>query len=202
MLFKDCNSVCIHYSGSEDRNKYIDEIYEYYPDSIIMSAIIGNDLPKEQKIFYKQLHKSKQNSFKLIHECKLYNTVGRLLSHLKSYKYIIDNKLNNCIIFEDDIKIHDKSFYEMEIPQDDDIIYLGHNLFYLHQLKHVIGTHAIYYKSWELVEELYDYIVNDFNEWQPFDLYLSKIILPKYKHSLYRFIKHCSKKECLSLIDN
>lgn len=199
MLFKDCNTVCIHYYGSNDRNKYIDEIYKYYPNTIMVEAILGNLLPDEYKDYYKKSHNINPD---IEHETKLFNIVGQILSHMKSYKYIIDNKLDNCIIFEDDIKIKDDSFYEMEIPENDDIIYLGHILVYLHQIKHVNGTHAIYYKSWELVNELYNYIINDLFTWQAFDLYLSKNILPKYKHSLHHFIKQCSRKECVSLIDN
>jgi len=55
---------------------------------------------------------------------------GCLLSHIKLYKYIIDNKIDVCTIFEDDVYFHSDwerlapMFYE-NTPKKYDVIFMG-----------------------------------------------------------------------------
>ena len=55
---------------------------------------------------------------------------GCLLSHLKLYKYIIDNNIDICTIFEDDVYFHSEwdklaPMYYRNTPKNFDIIFIG-----------------------------------------------------------------------------
>ena len=59
--------------------------------------------------------------------------IGCLFSHLKLYKYIINNNIDICTIFEDDVHFHPEwnklapKFYE-NTPQNFDIIFTGNQV--------------------------------------------------------------------------
>lgn len=197
MIFKNCNSLMIHSNKSIDRQIYIDEINKIFPKNILIEAITIDDLNDEEKAFY-------NNNFKRRYNMKmprLYAVVGCFLSHMKCYKYIIDNKIDNVIIFEDDIVINQPDFIYENIPKKD-IIYLGHEKYSANKIKTkpIIQTHAIYYKSYKLVEEIYNFAQKNNTKWKSFDLWLNKYILPNYNIELYKYIVQVSGKKCKSII--
>lgn len=56
--------------------------------------------------------------------------IGCMMSHLKVYKHIIDNNINVCTIFEDDVHFHPKwhtiaSNYFNSTPKNYDVIFIG-----------------------------------------------------------------------------
>lgn len=60
--------------------------------------------------------------------------IGCLLSHLKLYKHIIDNKINITNVFEDDVMFHPKwnelaKEYYNDTPKDYDILFIGNQIY-------------------------------------------------------------------------
>ncbi len=119
-----------------------------------------------------------------------------LSSHLKLWKYIIDNKINDVLILEDDAVgewNHDTSYF-----RDDGITYLGGFLLDSKNIKKKIkpifekGYHkldekkyrmlqamAYYIPTWEIMTELYNTIIN-LKRYRAIDIMVTKIDIPKY----------------------
>jgi GR25 family glycosyltransferase involved in LPS biosynthesis len=74
--------------------------------------------------------------FNIIFDKQEYNMPGKIgctLSHLKLYKHIIDNKIDICTIFEDDIFFHSEWNYLAEkfyqnTPKNFDILFIGNQI--------------------------------------------------------------------------
>jgi GR25 family glycosyltransferase involved in LPS biosynthesis len=198
MIFKDCNTLIIHSSNSTDRQIYIDNITKVYPNIEVIEAVTEKDLLDDNKTFYYANFKRRHN----MKMPKLYAKVGCFLSHMKCYKYIIDNKIDNVIIFEDDIIIKEPDFIYENIDNNKDIIYLGYKIYKGNKTDQVIQTHAIYYKSYKLIEEIYNYAQIHNTKWKAFDLWLDKYILPNYNVGFHKYIRQVSGNgKIKSLID-
>jgi GR25 family glycosyltransferase involved in LPS biosynthesis len=94
--------------------------------------------------------------------------IGCLLSHLKLYKYIIDNNIEISNIFEDDVYFHPEwnklsIEYYNDTPKDFDIIFIG-NQIYNSKAKKInkepcFCTHA-YIITLEGAKKIYNLILN------------------------------------------
>lgn len=131
---------------------------------------------------------------------------GCFSSHIKCLKYIIENKLDNTIILEDDsIKVND--FPVEELPQDAPTFFAGriahptnwkyNKKFVKEEADNIISnfkkginlidrekfrvhtSSAIYFPNIKVAEELLNYILT-IRMYKHYDLYLSKYNLVKY----------------------
>lgn len=96
--------------------------------------------------------------------------IGCLLSHLKLYKYIIDNKIENVNVnvFEDDVYFHPKwnklsQEYYNNTPKDYDILFIG-NQIHNHKSNKINSepcycTHA-YIITLDGAKKIYDLLLN------------------------------------------
>ena len=118
------------------------------------------------------------------------------MSHLKLWKYIIDNKINDVLILEDDAVGNldiDTSYFAQ-----DGITYLGG--FFLdskhfdikiktifetgyHKLDEkkyrMIQCMSYYFPTWKIAEKLYNEIIN-LKRYRAIDILITKIDIPKY----------------------
>ena len=96
------------------------------------------------------------------------HTQGCLLSHLGIWKYIIDAKLPNAIVFEDDVLFHKdwdllaRQYYR-GTPEDADMIYMGHHCGNAIEHLHIARVPAFctnaYFVTLEGARKLYRMIV-------------------------------------------
>jgi GR25 family glycosyltransferase involved in LPS biosynthesis len=94
--------------------------------------------------------------------------LGCLLSHLKLYKYIIDNKIDIANVFEDDVIFHPEwnklsQEYYNDTPKDFDILFIG-NQIYNHTSQKInkepcFCTHA-YIITLDGAKKIYDMLLN------------------------------------------
>jgi len=97
------------------------EIYEAIDGQLLDKDDINNKLTLKAK--YTLKNPSSYDDIRSVGE------IGCYLSHTNIWKNIVDNNINNCIIFEDDV-IPDVNYEKItnsleNIPEDYDIAYLG-----------------------------------------------------------------------------
>ena len=127
-------------------------------------------------------------------------TCGCFLSHIKLWKHIIDNKLDNVLILEDDAyKINEDP---TNLP-DDGITYLGgffHTIFMANKIKkleviipesidginlldksktRILMTISYYIPNWKIAEIMYNHIIN-MKYYRPIDSLMIKIPIKNY----------------------
>lgn len=195
--YKDCNALVIHLPHSYDRWRYINDIRSEFPNLHIIEGIEGRNTDEK----YLSMCNFKRTPY-LRSEC-IQSRVGCFLSHKKCLEYIVTNKLENIIVFEDDaIFIHD-DFLQEDIEEGYDIIYLGYKAVKNSKrgTYRIDQTHAIYYKDYEIAETILEYMDNNPHKWTSWNLFLDKEILPVIKYKLNKWIDQVSSKEVKSLIN-
>lgn len=123
-------SFVISAKDNIERRKYMRDIlsnldinYEFF------DAVIGNNL--SEKEIDKVYDEEKAKKHKTIKRSLRKSEIGCALSHLNIYKQIIEQDLNNALIFEDDIKpVYDNidNYVDnalKELPPDWDLFLLG-----------------------------------------------------------------------------
>tara|TARA_R110002096_G_scaffold431310_1_gene646422 strand:- start:316 stop:966 length:651 start_codon:yes stop_codon:yes gene_type:complete len=119
-----------------------------------------------------------------------------LTSHLKLWKYIIDNKINDVLILEDDAV--GKWNLDTSYFRDDGITYLGGLIYHRHNIEkkftetfnegyHILDdnkyrmlqTMAYYIPTWNIMKELYDKIIN-LKRYRAIDIMMSNTDIEKY----------------------
>jgi len=191
MKYQDCTVLIIHIRTSLDRLPYIDDIKAKFPNTKIMDAITPYDLSEDEIDFY-----SYYEHFKRRPGLKLINLLCRVCcfqSHRKCLEYIVDNKLENVIIMEDDAFVIDDTFLKEEIPTEYEMIYLGHGMYRTKAgFDKIVLSHAIYYKDWKVAENILDFIDGNQDKWRAWDLFLDKEVLPFLKYKLTKYINQGS----------
>jgi GR25 family glycosyltransferase involved in LPS biosynthesis len=167
MYYKDCLGIVIHSKEyNPERRELINILEKDIRKIIIFEAIMVNHYSQEDKdnlwsIFGKIDHFKKKRNIKCA-----YGAIGCFLSHLEVFSYIIENKLNSVIVFEDDCGYRSeksrKLFLDKEIDSDYDIVYLGCNM----------RTHATYYKNWKTVLKIFNFILENRDKWLQIDTFL------------------------------
>ena len=141
------------------------------------------------------------NMWKIRPENKRKN-VAIILSHLRALKYIIDNKIDNAVILEDDVVVDYKGV-ECVLPKlsRDYITQLGGHLwppnFTMKKSEwvkpkpkkgfnkidtsqyHIMGAYGYYIPRWELAKELHDWIHSS-KRWRNYDNLIEKSPLKRY----------------------
>lgn len=123
-----------------DRNDHVKKLllkHNLYDISTRIDAVDGNKLDLQNISPYLV---TKQGIDDAMNGKKLYTMltkggIGCALSHRKCYQYIVDNKINRCLVLEDDCYLDDdfnKKLRDLEnnIPADFDILFLGHHVAY------------------------------------------------------------------------
>lgn len=131
-------------------------------------GVNGLEINDEEYIKYKEIRNLSYGQF------------GCTLSHIEIMKYIIDNKLNNVLILEDDIEMFDTvknlDIYFDNLPNTYEIVYFGMNncnikydkylipninnyVFELNisNFKFIEGTNAIFIRNYEYLNGLLDF---------------------------------------------
>lgn len=141
------------------------------------------------------------NMWKIRPENKRKN-VAIILSHLRALKYIIDNKIDDAVILEDDVVV-DYAGVERMLPKlsHDHITQLGGHLwpprFTMKKNEwvkpkpkdgvneidtsqyHIMGAYGYYIPRWQLAEELHDWI-HASKRWRNYDNLIEKSPLKRY----------------------
>jgi len=189
MKLRECNAIIIHLGrASVERKPYVDKLCELFPSHHVLDAIDSEKLTRVEIEYYDQLVNFKR--MPTLNKISLYARVACFLSHKMALEYIIKNRLNNCIIFEDDAVCDDESFLDTEVPSDYDIIYLGYNVYTSTTPKtkktttKIISSHAILYTNWEYVSRLHTYMCNNRRKWKSWDLFMNDFVLPTTSHLL------------------
>jgi len=170
----------------------------YHKDCIRWSAVDGGDVDldeiKNSKLYVR--HNTK--------EAKVRGMYGCLMSHIKVLQHIVNNKINNVCILEDD------STSDFVLPDKlrdtNHITYLGGWLVNkkmkdiknavaeketlvegLNKLNdsRVLTTRAYYIPTWQLAEDLLNYI-NDKKVWKAIDIMMSEYV----NHLYYPALSH------------
>ncbi len=195
--YRDCNALVIHLPYSYDRWRYVQDIKSEFPKLHIIEAVDGNNVDEK----YLEM-----SNFKRVPYLKKESILARaacFLSHKKSLEYIVKNKMNNVIVFEDDvIFIHD-DFLNEEIEEEYDMVYLGYRTIKSSKRGkyRVSQTHAIYYKDYEIAETILEFMDNNPNKWTTWYIFLNDEILPYMKYKLNKWVDQVSGKEVKSLIN-
>jgi len=201
MKYEECTVLIIHVKSSIDRLPFIANIHAKFPNTKIMDAITPNDLRENEIDFFTSF-----KNFKRRPGLKLQNLLGRVCcfqSHRNCLEYIVDNKLDNVIIMEDDAYIVDDSFLKDEIPTEYEMIYLGHGIYKTKAgYGKTVQTHSIYYRDWKVAESIIDFINGNQDKWRAWDLFLDKEILPFLNYKLNKYLDQASitSKKIKSLI--
>lgn len=190
MLYTDCNHMIIHMPVSKNRIPLMNNIKKIFKgQQMIVDAVDSTIINKD---FFRNIKNFKR--MPTLNEKSLFARVGCFLSHLRCYEYIIKNRLNNVIIFEDDAVLTDKNFLKKQIDTDKDIVFLGHKIYTGNKNPQITQAHAIYYKDWKVVKQIYDYALDNQNRWRAFDIFLNNEILPHMNYGLYQFFDQISEE--------
>jgi GR25 family glycosyltransferase involved in LPS biosynthesis len=188
MIFKDCSLFIIHMERCHEREEGIKQLERLFDKEItIIEAIDKEKFDDETKEFYRSLKNFRR--MPALKETHLFGRVACFLSHMKALKHIIDNRLSNVIVFEDDAVVKNEDFLTREIDESRDIIYLGYFIFTGNKKPLVLQTHALYYKDWEAAKFIYDYAMSNQRKWRAIDVFLDNEILPKLKYALYDWVR-------------
>ncbi len=174
------------------------------------------ECPKWIKDNFKLYHNEDINSF------KVKGKMGCFASHIKALEYVVNNKLNDVVILEDDAILDgniidlptdgacllggtlrhptnwtkDSKFRKNEVSKIISNFKLGINE--IDYTKYRWNTaHSIYYPKWKIAEEILDFIKSKKYKFKHFDLFLSSHKLIKYLHypSIYNHDDRDSKSQ-------
>jgi GR25 family glycosyltransferase involved in LPS biosynthesis len=171
-----------------------------------------------------------KNNFRFYHNENINSkkTIGKIncfASHIKALEYIVDNKLNDVVILEDDA-ILDGNI--IDLPNDGACL-LGATLrhptnwnkdndFRKNEVHKIISNfkkgineidykkyrwntaHSIYYPNWEIAKQILDFIKSKKYKFKHFDLFLSTFKLIKYLH--YPSIYNHDDRDSISQINS
>jgi hypothetical protein len=160
--------IILHLQRAIDRKENIKHLKNIFSDVIIYDGIDALKYTSEERKQYLDL-----KFFHRLPSCKWRDNVllGHIAcsrGHLNILKYIIDNKLDNVIVFEDDVECIDKNL--VIDYNNEDYIYLGITKEY--KPNKYSGAFSIYYPSYKKLSKMYD-ILKDPKKFKCFDYMLT-----------------------------
>jgi len=198
MKLLECTAIILHLGRARERKEYVDRLCALFPNHIVLDAVDSEDLTEYDKSYYRDMKNFKR--MPTLKEESLFGRVCCFLSHKKAYHYIVTNKIDNAIIFEDDAYVEDESLLDMDIP-DHDMVYLGYNHYVTPKETKIISSHAIYYSGWRRVARLLSFMTSHKNLWKSFDLFLNDYILPTADVTLLNIVgEKSSSGECKTYV--
>tara|TARA_B100000686_G_scaffold56009_2_gene60329 strand:- start:2557 stop:4023 length:1467 start_codon:yes stop_codon:yes gene_type:complete len=134
----------------------------------IIEAIFPDDLTQDQIDYYitKKNFGCMPAGYK--NPEKIKRKICCALSHFKALEFIIENKLNDVIIFEDDAVMYNQNLFEKFLSNRDlfeknYITYLG-GFYFINsnkqKTKYIMDAHAYYIHNYEQATKLYDKLKN------------------------------------------
>jgi len=177
--------IILHLEKALERKKNIEHLKTIFDDVEIYAGKDALTYTEEERKKYLDL-----KYFHRLPSCKWRDNV--LLGHIACsrsqiniIKYIIDNELDNVIVFEDDVECIDNNL--VIDYNDEDYIYLGIKNEY--KPNKFSGSHAIYYPSYKKLETIYN-ILKDPKKFKCFDFMLANYCnKPKFNYTAYNKFK-------------
>lgn len=175
------NKFVINLDRCQDRMKYFDDSYTRW------SAVDGADLDDDDPILTKMI--SMYNIDPKQHRGKC----GCWLSHMNLLKHIVENKLNNVIIVEDDAE----QVAHIPEPMPNEFIYLGgffapnrfNDDLIVPEMKQgilevpedikLLMTLSYYIPTWEMGEFIYNHIIEQ-SRYRAIDIMYNKLPIKRY----------------------
>jgi GR25 family glycosyltransferase involved in LPS biosynthesis len=194
----------INLSRRPDRNNNITEIINKLQlDNITtrVPAIDGKQLNLDKmpkKIITAKGIEDAKNTKQKVYAPLTYGAIGCALSHRTVWQMIVENKLKNALILEDDINI-DKNFekklknYKNHLPTDYDMVFLGyHRTSINHGVKNI---NSIYMKC-NRIYGLFGYIVSNKGAHKLLNLFpITQQIDTVISDNLHKFTTYVVKPE-------
>jgi GR25 family glycosyltransferase involved in LPS biosynthesis len=194
MKYRDVPVYIIHLQQSTDRLPYIEKLQQQFSNVKIVDAIWKEDIPDAE--WYLDL-----KNFTRMPTLKTTNLLGRVacfLSHQKALQQMDIDNVDKAIILEDDAILQDESLLEMEVPNEPDIVVLGHNR--MKDNNKPTGTWAILYNR----KSIYRGVLASMNnfKWRSYDLWLYYNVYKYVDTQFYKYFTEGStiKKEVKSLV--
>lgn len=161
--------LCINLNKDKYRyNKFMKMMEKInLKDVVRIEGVVGKNVPIEQVNKMMTIYAKNVLTRKLPREThEHFNTYGALgcyLSHVKCWRYIVDNDLDNAIIFEDDAVVNLTNFYKNFSPimkelQDEkaDVCFLG----YINRTKLNIYSNNLY-KLDDMIFQAHAYYISN-----------------------------------------
>jgi hypothetical protein len=174
------NCIVLHLERAKERQVNVDALKKTHPKLEVWKAKDLDLLDDETKNKYLQY-----NFFHRIpnkHSDKR-NIIGwclNALQHIEILNYIVKNKIDDVIVFEDDARLY--KLEEIEI-NDEDYYYLGG---FEYKKGKICLQHAMYYPSWERLEKML-VVLNNPKKLKTIDYMFSNFIQPKFKYGFSNF---------------
>jgi hypothetical protein len=177
------NAIVLHLERATDRKQYIEALKITHPKLEIWKGKDMNLLDEDTKNKYLDLKFFHRIPNKASNKHNIIGWCLNALQHIEILNYIVDNKIDDVIVFEDDAKLFN-IIQDIEVDDDDYYHYLG-GIEY--KQGKIAGQHAIYYPSYRKVEEML-VILNNPKRLRTIDYMFSNYIRPVFKNkfnSLY-----------------
>ena len=175
------NKFVINLDRCKDRMLFFDKSYTRFP------AVDGAELSDDNPILKKMI--SMHNIDPKQHRGKC----GCFISHVNLLKHIINNKINNVLVVEDDAEqvnplpdnmpnefIYLGGFFSPKRFDDDLVIPdIQQGLLEVPEDVKLLMTLSYYIPNWELAEVIYDHIIGQ-NRYRAIDIMLNKLPIKRY----------------------
>jgi len=173
---RNSNAIVLHLERATDRKKNIEALNETHPKLFIWNAKDMNLLDDETKNKYLDLKFFHRIPNKLSDKKQIIGWCLNALQHLEILNYIVKNKIDDVIVFEDDAVL--TTLKDIEIDENEYYHYLG-GIEY--KPGKICQHHSVYYPSYKKVEELL-VILNNPKKLKTIDYMFANFIQPKFKY--------------------
>jgi hypothetical protein len=170
------NAIVLHLERAIDRKQYVEALKATHPKLKIWNAKDMNLLDEDTKNKYLDLKFFHRIPNKASNKNHVIGWCLNALQHLVILNYIVDNKIDDVIVFEDDAKLIDK-LEDIEVDDDDYYHYLGG---YEYKKGKICKQHSIYYPSYKKVEEML-IILNNPKRLRTIDYMFANYIQSRFK---------------------
>jgi len=175
------NKFVINLDRCKDRMLFFDKSYTRFP------AVDGTELRDDNPILKKMISMHNINPIQHRGKC------GCFISHVNLLKHIINNKINNVLVVEDDAE----QVNPLPDNMPNEFIYLGgffapkrfKDALHMPEIKQglmeipkdtkLLMTLSYYIPNWEMAELIYDHIMGQ-NRYRAIDIMLNKLPITRY----------------------
>ena len=173
------NVIIIHLERSKSRLPIIELIKSKFDNIKIIDGIDGQNMNDNEFNNYNNKLITYWNTSNDMRRGK----IGCYLSHIKTLEYIVENKLNNVLVLEDDMKPNFNEFPNIEIEDNIYMYYLS-GFYWNNKL---IGLTSIIYPKWQYTKEILDILKNRFScgKFKAIDIEICNQIHTKFNIKLH-----------------
>jgi hypothetical protein len=173
---KDCYAIILHLDKAEHRKKNVHTLQKMFRHNKIWNAIDMNKMTESQNqkcldlSFFHRIPNNKMNPKHIIGWCL------NALQHLEILNWIVRNKIDNVIVFEDDAALI-KPNSNLKIDYSNkDYVHLGG---WFYKPDKLCKQHAMFYPKYKVVEKMLEYL-NDPKKLRTIDYMFSNYIQPNF----------------------